>query len=73
MKNIATKSVNLSDIMVYLAMFSTISDRILCFLGPQQMKMSNYFSVSDPKTVHTLRETNYMCEDCEVIERMNLQ
>ena len=31
MKNIGSKSVNMSDIMVYLAMFSTIIDKILCF------------------------------------------
>ena len=30
MKNIGTKSINMSDIMVYLAMFSTIIDQILC-------------------------------------------
>ena len=31
MKNIGTKSVNMSDIMVYLVMFSTTIDNILCF------------------------------------------
>ena len=31
MKNIGTKSINMSDIMVYLAIFSTIIDQILCF------------------------------------------
>ena len=31
MKNIGTKSINRSDIMVYFAMFSTIIDNILCF------------------------------------------
>ena len=31
MKNIGTKSVNMSDIMVYLAMFSTTIDNILWF------------------------------------------
>ena len=31
MKNIGTKSVNMNDIMVYLAMFSTTIDQILCF------------------------------------------
>ena len=31
MKNIGTKSINMSDIMVYLAMFSTTIDNILCF------------------------------------------
>ena len=31
MKNIGTKSVNMSEIMVYLAMFSTTIDKILCF------------------------------------------
>ena len=30
-KNIGTKSINMSDIMVYLAMISTIVDQILCF------------------------------------------
>ena len=30
-ENIGTKSVNMSDIMVYLAMFSTTIDQILCF------------------------------------------
>ena len=30
MKNIGTKSVNMSDIMVYLAMFITTIDQILC-------------------------------------------
>ena len=36
MKNIGTKSVNMSDIMVYLAMFSTT-------IGPHNMKMSHQF------------------------------
>ena len=31
MKTIGTKSINMSDIMVYLAMFSTIIDQILFF------------------------------------------
>ena len=31
MKNIGTKSNNMSEIMVYLAMFSTTIDKILCF------------------------------------------
>ena len=31
MKNIGTKSVNMSDIMVYLAMFSATIDQIFCF------------------------------------------
>ena len=35
MKNIGTKSVNMSDIMVYLAMSSTTIDKILCFMGPK--------------------------------------
>ena len=43
MKNIGIKSINMSDIMVYLAMFRTTIDNILCFLGPHKMKMSNYF------------------------------
>ena len=30
MKNIGTKSVNMSDIMVYLAMFGTTIDQTLC-------------------------------------------
>ena len=39
MKNIGTKSVNMSDKMVYLAMFSTTIDKISCFW----VKMSHYF------------------------------
>ena len=35
------------DIMVYFAMFSTITDKILCFIGPHKMKMSHYFSPLD--------------------------
>ena len=31
MKNIGTKLINMSDIMIYLAMFSTIIDKILWF------------------------------------------
>ena len=32
-----------------MAMFSTMIDKILCFMGPpHKMKMSNYFSVFDP-------------------------
>ena len=31
MKSIGTKAINMSDIMVYLAMFSTTSDKIFCF------------------------------------------
>ena len=31
MKNFGTKSINMSDIMVYLVMFGTIIDKILCF------------------------------------------
>ena len=31
MKNIGTKSINMSGIMVYLAMFSTTIDTIICF------------------------------------------
>ena len=38
MKNIGTKSVNMSDIMVYLAMFSTTIDKM-----KEKMKMSHYF------------------------------
>ena len=48
MNNIGTKSTNMSDIIVYLAMFSTTIDKILCFMGPHKMKMSHYFSVLDP-------------------------
>ena len=40
-KNIGTKSINMSDIMVYFAMFSTMIDKNLMFLGPHKMKMSN--------------------------------
>ena len=43
MRNIGTKSINMSDIMVYLAMSSTTIDQILCFLGPHKIKMSHYF------------------------------
>ena len=32
MKNIGTKSANMSDIMVYFAVFSPTIDKILCFL-----------------------------------------
>ena len=38
MKNIDTKSDNMCDIMVYLAIFSTKIDKI----GPHKMKMSHY-------------------------------
>ena len=31
MKNFGTKSVNIGDIIVYLAVFSTTIDKILCF------------------------------------------
>ena len=37
MKNIGTKSINMSEVMVYLAMFSTTLDKILFFWGPQKM------------------------------------
>ena len=30
-------------IMVYLAIFSTTIDKILCFMGPHKIKMSHYF------------------------------
>ena len=40
MKNIGTKSINMSDIMVYVAMFSTTNDKILCFIGPHQIDCS---------------------------------
>ena len=32
----------MSDIMVYVAMFSTTIVKILCFKGPPKMKMSHY-------------------------------
>ena len=48
MKNFGTKSVNMSDIMVYLAMFGTTIDKILCYMGPPKMQMSHYFLVLDP-------------------------
>ena len=48
MKNIVPKSNNMSDIIVYLAMFSTTIDNILCFMGPHTMKLSDYFSILDP-------------------------
>ena len=47
MKNIGTKSINMSETIVYLPMFSTTTDKILCFFGPHKMKMSHYFSVFD--------------------------
>ena len=47
MKNIGTKQINMSDIMVYFAMFSTTNDIILCFIGSRKIKMSHYFSVLD--------------------------
>ena len=37
MKNIATKSVNMSDIIVYLTMFSATIAKILWFMGPHMM------------------------------------
>ena len=43
MKNIGTKSVNMSDIMVYLAIFSTLVGSNFMILGPHKMKMSHYF------------------------------
>ena len=48
MKDIGKKSINMSDIMVYLAMFSTNIDTILCFMGPHKTKMSSYVSALDP-------------------------
>ena len=33
----------MSDIMVYLAMFSTALDKNVMFLGPHKMKMRHYF------------------------------
>ena len=47
MKNIGTKSVNMNDIMVYLAMFSTTIDKNVMFSGPHEMKMSHYILVLD--------------------------
>ena len=45
-KNIGAKSINMSEIMVYLAMFITTIDQICyCFIGPHEMKRSHYFSV----------------------------
>ena len=45
--NIGTKSINMSNIMVYFAMFSTTNDKILGFFCPHKMKMSHHFSVLD--------------------------
>ena len=42
MKNIGTKSINMIDIIVYLAMLSTTIDKILC-----KDKMCHYLSVLD--------------------------
>ena len=47
MNNIGTKSINMSETMVYLAMFSTTIDKFLCFMGGHKMKTSHYFSVLD--------------------------
>ena len=43
MKNVGTKSINMSDIMVHLAMFSTKLEKILWVLVPHKMKMCHYF------------------------------
>ena len=43
MKSISTKSINMSDIMLYLVCL--VQQMILCFIGPHKMKMSNYFSI----------------------------
>ena len=45
--NIGAKSTHISDIKVYLAMFSTTIDKFLCVMGPHKMKMSHYSSVLD--------------------------
>ena len=47
LKNIGTQSINMSDIIVYLAMFNKTVDKILCFLGSHKVQMSHYFSVTD--------------------------
>ena len=43
--NIATKSTNIGEILVYVAMFSKTIDKILCFAVPHEMKISNFFSL----------------------------
>ena len=43
MKNIGTKLISTSNIMVHLAMFSTTIDNKFMFLGYYMMKMSHYF------------------------------
>ena len=48
MKNLGTKSINMSNVMVYLVMFVTTIDKILWWFGPHKMKMSHNFSVFDP-------------------------
>ena len=42
MKNIGTKSTNISEIIEYLTMFSTTIDKILSFMGPHKIKISNF-------------------------------
>ena len=58
MKNIGTKSINMSETMVYLAMFSTPIDKIICFMGQHNMKTSHYFSVLD--TLWNLKLANFL-------------
>ena len=48
MKNIGTKSINMSDIIIiYVVMFGTTNYKILYFIGPQKMKMIHYSLVLD--------------------------
>ena len=77
MKNIGTKSINMSDIMVYLAMFSTIIDKILWFwvtifdflisggggiFGGGEMFFMLSFSEPQPKTPSILKFKGMMAQ-----------
>ena len=47
MKYIGTKSIDMNDIKLYFAMFSTTNDKIICLIAPHKMKMSHYSSALD--------------------------
>ena len=42
LKNIGTQSINMSDIIVYLAKYSTTIDKFLCVFYPNKIKLSQY-------------------------------
>ena len=52
--NIATKSTNIGEILVYVAMFSKTIDKILCFTVPHEMKISYFFSLCNHLELGTL-------------------